>query len=102
MQMTNLEELIGAEHTADWRRLKSEEYPDDNRNSDAVCSLDRLAGELPSLNGSDVHKRAWNAFERNPSGFSEVVSEELRNIGFHSSPATGRELVESICEKLEA
>lgn len=102
MQMTNLEDLIGAEHTADWRRDKAEEFPDDSRNAEAAESLGKIAEGLKSLNNTELHKRAWNALEKNPETFGEILNEELRQVGFTSGLSNAREFVEHLCDQVEA
>jgi hypothetical protein len=43
--------------TADWRRTKAEEFPDDDRNLEAAEKLDSLAKEINDLAESDMHRR---------------------------------------------
>lgn len=100
----SLEELIGVSGTAEWRRCKAAEYPDDNRNQEAAEILERIANELPALDGSVLHRRIekivedgnWDAF------VSEVISDELRKIGFHSWPESAHELLATIASRLGA
>ena len=96
-----LEELIDVAGTADWRRLKAEEYPNDDRNCEAVDLLGRLAKDIAALEGSEVHRQIETASADTSGRFSEVVSEELRNVGFHSWPESGHELLEGIAKRLE-
>jgi hypothetical protein len=98
---TKLKELIDVSGTADWRRRKAEEFPDDSRNVEAYLLLDKLGGELPSLDGGDIHKRLERRREIDGLAFGEVVTEELRKIGFDSWPASGRILLEGIADRLE-
>jgi hypothetical protein len=97
-----LGELIDVGGTANWRRLKAEEYPNDDRNVEAADLLGRLANNSPNLDGSEVHRRIETAYfaDATPGRFSEVVSEELRNVGFHSWPESGRDLLEGIANRL--
>src|SRR5579863_7862550 len=55
----DLNELIGDEiqGTAEWRRRKAEEFPDDVRNLEAATELGRLAAEVELLEGSEIHKQ---------------------------------------------
>jgi hypothetical protein len=88
--------------TAEWRRIKAEQFPDDNRNLMAAEELERLASEIEELHGSIIHKqicqvhnqllelgkdasRAWH-------DLIHEVSAELRSIGFQSTYATGAKL----------
>jgi hypothetical protein len=43
------------EHTAEWRRQKAEEYPNDDRNIQAAEIMERLAEEIRSRSGLDNH-----------------------------------------------
>jgi hypothetical protein len=96
-----LEELIDVAGTADWRGRKAEDHPNDDRNGEAAELLDRLAKDMATLEGSDVHRRI-EAVSHDTSGrFPELVSEELRAVGFHSWPESGRELLEGIAKRLE-
>jgi hypothetical protein len=51
--------------------------------------LGRLAKEIATLQGSDLHRRIEAAYFRDSDRFSEIVSEELRDVGFHSWPESG-------------
>jgi hypothetical protein len=98
-----LEELVDVAGTANWRRQKLDEYPDDSRNLEAANLLDALAKDLPALEGSDVHRQIERAYDGDgTSEVSEVVSEVLRSVGFHAWPNSGRELLEVITSRLEA
>jgi hypothetical protein len=47
-----INEIIGfnVENTAEWRRQKAQQFPDDERNLKAAEALDRLAQEISQLN----------------------------------------------------
>ena len=103
VMMIKLEELIGVWETADWRRRKAEEYPDDNRNMKAALLLERLDSELAPLNGTEIHHRLERHLERDDGFFlGEAIREELKSVGFRSWPETGRELVERIVDRLDS
>jgi hypothetical protein len=110
-----INEIIGyqVQHTAEWRRVKAEEFPDDPRNLEAAAALDRLAEEIADLNGSDLHQciermieASDDFYDFDPSAdldfeLNEVVSAELRAIGFHAVYATGAEFLYWYCETFE-
>ena len=98
-----LNEQIGynVQGTAEWRRRKAEEFPDDTRNLQAAEELESIANEIETLDeGCPIHKQIVEAHEflnntieacdgDDPADswreIVEAVSEELRSIGFHSS-----------------
>jgi hypothetical protein len=93
-------EIIGGqvESTADWRRSKAEEFPDDRRNLEAAEQLDRLAKEVGKLEGSELHRRIdalINLANDTRDGesvhinFHEIISGELRGIGFRGGYESG-------------
>jgi hypothetical protein len=93
--------------TAEWRRQKAEEFPDDARNLVAAEELERLAAQIDRLEGSEIHEQIREAqdciiklCEANKdavfdwSDISETVSAELRSIGFHGTYRDGVALLE--------
>src|SRR5260370_5677371 len=104
----SINEIIGfnIEGTAEWRRRKAEEFPDDRRNLQAAEELDKLAAEVEQLDGSDIHQRILKLVdlaEPYPTiweHLSEEVSAELRSVGFHGG-YTGAGLLEWYHETLE-
>jgi homoserine dehydrogenase len=94
--------------TAEWRRRKAEEFPDDARNLVAAEELERLAAQIDRLEGSEIHEQLReaqdciialctankdnNVFDW--SDISETVSAELRSIGFHATYRDGAKLLE--------
>jgi hypothetical protein len=114
----DLNEKIGyqVQNTAEWRREKAEQFPDDKRNLEAAKELDRLATQIEALEGSELHRQideAHDSINRLPDDDSsncwedvgEAVSAELRAIGFHSSYSTGVKFLEwyrdLLCDKLQ-
>jgi hypothetical protein len=98
-----LEVLIDVTGTADWRRQKAEEYPHDERNCEAVKLLDEIAKDMAALEGSDLHRQIEGLWVDGTSErFSETVSDQLRSVGFHSWPKSGRELLEAIADRLRS
>lgn len=87
-------ELIDCALTAEWRRRKAEEHPNDSRNMEAALLLERLAPEIAALNGSEIHSRLEGRYD------AEIVSTALRKVGFQLQPNTGLELLESIDSEL--
>ena len=77
------------EQTADWRRSKAAEYPEDSRNLEAAALLDKLAASVetvaPALLGAP-----WDDYMD-----SEQHSEMFRQIGFHSWPETAEDFVKA-------
>lgn len=103
----NIMEIVGVEveNTAEWRREKAEEFPNDNRNLEAAERLDRLVRELDELQKSDLSRRIESLVIMTSGGweisFGEWLSEELRAIGFRSFYKNGAEFLQSVCEWFE-
>jgi hypothetical protein len=101
-----LNTMIGyeVESTAQWRRVKAEQFPDDRRNVVAAEELEKLAAEIDRIGESEpIHQQIGKLHETLDAAdncddawlkISECVSEELRLIGFHSGYATGLEFLE--------
>jgi hypothetical protein len=96
-----LEWLVDCAGTADWRRRVAERFPGDDRNAEAANTLDRLAGDLVGFKRGSLHTQLAALWEHRED-FGEVVSEELRRVGFYSWPATGSELLEGIVARFTA
>jgi hypothetical protein len=105
----SINEIIGGniEGTAEWRRRKAEEFPDDRRNLQAAEELDKLAAEVEQLDGSDIHQRILKLFDLAEPYYATIgedlnegVSAELRSVGFHGG-YTGAELLEWYHKTLE-
>jgi hypothetical protein len=107
----DLNVLIGyqVQSTAEWRRNKAEQFPDDPRNLRAAEELERLAVQIEQLEDSAIHKRVRDKTDRftavdNGDGWYEInedVSAELRSIGFHSGYQTGEQFLAWYCNLLE-
>jgi hypothetical protein len=101
-----LNQMIGYEvgSTAEWRRRKAEQFPDDGRNLVAAEELEELAAQIDQIGESDpihhqiaeLHERLLTADDSDDAArnIGESVSEELRSIGFRGGYATGLELLE--------
>jgi hypothetical protein len=107
-----LMELIGyqVQGTADWRREKARQFPDDPRNLTAAEELDRLAEQIEQVTSSEpIQQQIADLndsldWENMIEEVNEAVSAELRAIGFHSGYTTSakflewyRDLLQEIC-----
>jgi hypothetical protein len=107
----DLNTIIGyqVQSTAEWRRDKAVQFPNDFRNLRAAEELERLAAQIEGLEGSDIHQRVADIHDRfvaadEPDGWiaiGEDVSAELRAVGFHSGYETGEQFLEWYCSRLE-
>jgi hypothetical protein len=75
-------------NTAEWRRGKVEQFPDDDRNLKAAVLLEELARQIEPLSGTKLDRRlvtAWKAAEKSGWGgnLCEEESQLLREVGFH-------------------
>jgi hypothetical protein len=96
-----LDEIIGyqIEETADWRRGKAQQFPEDSRNLIAAGELDRLAAEIHALDeGSEIEQqidgRMTKLIELTNDPGHDDISPELRLIGFGATYSTGLEFLE--------
>jgi hypothetical protein len=80
------------EQTADWRRSKAAEYPEDSRNLEAAALLDKLAASVETV-APDLLD-AYGSL-RDDYMDSEQHSEMFRQIGFHSWPETAEDFVKA-------
>jgi hypothetical protein len=103
MSNLSINEIVGfqVESTAKWRREKAEQFPDDLRNLKAADELERLAGEIDQLEGSELHLSIDGIISKVGDFDSdlfikhnEIVSEELRTVGFHGSYENGAAFLE--------
>jgi hypothetical protein len=107
MSISHIVEQI--EGTAEWRRMKAEEFPDDHRNLEAASELDRLAREINDQVGSDMYRRFEaldtivedNRLYDSSLRMTEWLSDELRAIGFRSSYEDGEEFLKSYYSEFE-
>jgi hypothetical protein len=55
----DLNMIIGyqVQSTAEWRRDKARQFPDDARNLRAAEELEQLAAQIEKLEDSDIHQR---------------------------------------------
>jgi hypothetical protein len=105
--MIDIETLVAMdlENSAEWRRCKAEEYPEDCRNLKAASMLERLAGGVQKLEGSELHTRACSLFLENDNTalrFTEELSELTRQVGFHWFGDDPREFLGDLIERVEA
>src|SRR6476619_4751946 len=80
------------EQTADWRRSKAAEHPEDSRNLEAAALLDKLAASVETV-APDLLD-AYGSL-RDDYMDSEQHSEMFRQIGFDSWPETAEEFVKA-------
>ena len=78
--------------TADWRRSKAAEYPEDSRNLEAAALLDKLAASVETV--APALLDAYGSL-RDDYMDSEQHSEMFRQIGFHSWPETAEDFVKA-------
>lgn len=93
--------LITLDSTAEWREGKASEYPDDERNAEAVKELRLLYNEIEKIPAADpLFNTLQEEFDRAADlfGFCEGESELNRAIGFHRSFTTGREYLAELIE----
>lgn len=88
--------------TADWRARKSERYPDDGRNADAVIRLSALAAQAAK---SDHVFGVINDMETDVDGphfeeYPEARNEVLRSIGFGFEPEAIEDVALAIVRSL--
>lgn len=93
------------EYSAEWRREKAAEYPDDSRNVEAASLLDRLAEQC--LDTDETRQGEYvTAFVRFYSSTAwdfpefERFNTYLREIGFHHWPDNPEALCEDILNAL--
>jgi hypothetical protein len=74
--------------TAEWRREKAEQFPDDDRNLKAAVLLEELAKQIGDLSGGELDRQLvslWEACEASgdTGNLSEEKSQLLREVGFY-------------------
>ena len=76
--------------TADWRRRKAHQSPDDLRNTEAAALLDKLAVSVSQIDDEmiDCCASFWDGARE-----AELWSEMKRQVGFHLWPGNAVELV---------
>ena len=72
---------------AEWRRHKANEHPDDKRNLEAATIFDRLARSVDGVPRTTLN----GFFELYEDYEGDELSEELRQVGFHSDPKTAED-----------
>lgn len=85
-------------NSAEWRREKAIEYPDDERNVDAAQLLDELARTVDDVD-DDLLKAFENMFAESNSRAVELYGQALRDVGFSSAPSNASEFVRDFIEK---
>ena len=106
--MASLEIVEKVEGTAEWRRMKADQFPDDaRRNIEAAEELERLAREIHAFDDAEIERQINDAEDRITSheeatenygtlwvDINETVSEELRSFGFRGAYGTVGEFLE--------
>ena len=97
--MTHEELKMKFESTAEWRRRKLEESPDDQRNAKAADLLERLAKTV-----SDVPQHLLDAYKAtffrvdDMSSVIDLESSLLRAVGFRITPENATDFIEEFLE----
>lgn len=87
--MTRQELQEEFERQAEWRRIKTDEYPDGTRNIEAAEIFDRLAATVRDIKSYQLD--ALLVFDDVPD--VELWNEMLRRVGFSLWPETAAEFV---------
>lgn len=102
LNVRTMEELVAQdlENSADWRRQKAAEFPDDGRNIEAAALLERLANEVRALEGSALHYSLVRLVDdATDSGINDLVSTlsiMTKDVGFRSFPVSGEEFINQL------
>ena len=97
-----LESLVDFAGTAEWRRRKADEFPDDERNVKAAELLEMLAEQATFLEENPLHRRIMGLYETKDSiRFGETVSAHLRSVGFWYFPDNAAAFFQYLIEALE-
>jgi hypothetical protein len=103
--MLVLEHLVDFGATGEWRTRVAEQYPEDTRNLEAAELLGHLADQARDIENSPLHHRLEQLYFSLSEGmqfrFGELVSEELRGIGFYSSPDDAADFIEGLISSIE-
>jgi hypothetical protein len=99
--MTNNIFEDGLFYTAEWRRERAKEFPDDDRNIAAAELLEKLAAGADDIRGTDLERRYFKVLESDGHRCCEAEYESLRAVGFHSWPANATEFFDGLVTKLE-
>ena len=92
------------ESSAEWRRGKAVEYPEDaKRNLEAASLLERLAVGVRKLEGSDIHARISALCEDDDVSYTltEEYSQLMKEVGFHWFSDDPREFLGELIKRVE-
>ncbi len=95
-----LKDLVSFDATAVWRASLIERYPTDERLKVASDLLTKMSNEATSLEDSPIHERIYNGFLDNKNA-DEIVSENLRAVGFGYVPANAHVFLTDVAKRLE-
>ena len=108
MTYMNLQEAIenGLERVISWRRDKASQYPDDDRNQQAISIAQGLLGGRADRALSERYDAIGKAIgEHDPDMLTEggeAEAEVFRRIGFGSVPVSFNALAAEVCDAWEA
>jgi hypothetical protein len=88
-------------YTAEWRRERAKEFPDDHRNIAAAELLEKLAARADDIRGTDLERRYFKVLESDGHRCCDTESETLRAVRFHSWPANATEFFDGLVTKFE-
>jgi hypothetical protein len=86
-------------NTADWRRQKAIEYPDDNRNLEAAELHEQLASTVDQIEPA-LLEAYIKAREEGDFYAGETFSEMTRTVGFEWAPKTATEFLSEFIERI--
>ena len=90
-----------------FRRCKAEEFPDDQRNSNAAEIMDRIAAQLPTFEGSDLHEKVDRLVYAHGDNADyttkvvEAISQASLDVGFRSGVDDAKSYIEDVISRLE-
>lgn len=89
--------------TMDWRRMKADEYPDDDRNLQAVSVIENILATRNNVSAEAdaAYDKAILQVQQDESlsyNYSTATSEYRRSIGFWSFPANADEYVRDVTD----
>jgi hypothetical protein len=89
------------ENSAEWRREKANEYPDDHRNREAAAQLDALAKSVESVSAECAAQYAELCAGGDAYRTVEEKQEMIRSIGFHGTWDTAEEFINDLVERVK-
>jgi hypothetical protein len=95
--------ISDVEGTAEWRHGLADKYPNDaERNLRAAKILERLAQQLPNLEGGALHYRAAALVDRlDAADVVRIVNDVTHSVGFGNEPDTAEEFINVIITDMQ-